>query len=907
MSNFLAIDFGTTNSLLARREGANGAIKFVRLADFSGDQPARQNAQNGPPPLIPSLLYVLDGCSGDALLGYEVLKANLHRHEDVRFFRNFKRGILTSEQTDHRLIDGVPWTDADAGRRFLQGLLDALLTSGDVFDQLIVTAPVAAFDGYLSWLSQGMQGFPVDRVRMVDESTAAALGYSVTKPGAVLLVFDFGGGSLDLSLVQLPQCRDKTGGLLENLQRKTTQRRTAHVIAKKGTNLGGSDVDQWVLDEALDRLGLEPVGASLSASLLAACEKAKIRLSSQDAVEIRLTIEGKHHQLHFERADLEHLLETHGFYDRIRILVERTMHVAQQQGIFAEDVHAVLMVGGASLMPSVQRLLQEIFPRTSVRVEKPFTAIAEGALAMAAGLGLDDYLLHSYGLRYLDRYSGQYGFDEIIPMGSRYPSQHPVEVTLAAAHIDQAEVEFIIGEADDEKAAAVEVQYEDGKPVFIARPDPEHGVTLLNAEDPPCVSLPSPGKPGDEWLKASFIVDDQRRLHLKVIDLHRRAEVCPDLVIAHLGNPGGNIVRGEITGREPALPDRRGTPAGRRLSLRGLGTLLNLLPPGSVSLDASAAALQSEDFYVRFAAAEILSKRGDRDARQILQDVLDHGTPPQRASVAHHLHHCSWYSAQQMLRQALLDNDLRVRESAIYSLCMLRGPDAYALLVETLCCADDRLRLAAVWGLSREPDPGCIAALEAVLDAEDPEIRVKALEALGATQSKAALQAVLRAQTDPDVEVRYAATLSRVELEGTACLPDLAERIRRTEGVERGYMVKALFHATNYLFIDLATYAEVEAVIDALEIAIQDPLPETRALSGMPLAWIHHPLSGQVLMQAFEREIDAEVKARLLRHAIHLSSSMKKQMLAQALDAPEQLVRQAAEYLTRTYSIQVNS
>ncbi len=907
MTNFLAIDFGTTNSLLARREGANGEIKFVRLADFSGDSPSRPSGQGGPPPLVPSLLYVLDGCSGDALFGHEVLKANLHRHEDARFFRNFKRSVLAGGKAEYRLIDGVPWTDVDAGRRFLSGLLDALLTSGEVFDQLIVTAPVAAFDGYLSWLSQEVREIPQDRVRMVDESTAAALGYSITRPGAVLLVFDFGGGSLDLSLVQLPQSHDKTGGLLGGVLGKTSQRRTARVIAKKGTNLGGSDVDRWVLDEAIARLRLEPIDTSLSASLLTECEKAKIRLSSQDSVEIRLRIEGQRHQLQFGRSDLEHLLETHGFYDRIRVLVERTMHVAQQQGIFAEDVHAVLMVGGASLMPSVQRLLKEIFPRTSVRVEKPFTAIAEGALALAAGFGLDDYLLHSYGLRYLDRHSGEHRFDEIIPMGSRYPSQRPVEVTLAAAHIDQAEVEFIIGQADDENAAAVEVEYENGKPVFIARPDPEHGVMLLNAKDPPCVSL-SPSKvTGAGWLKASFIVDDQRRLHLKVIDLHRRAEVCPDLVIAHLGDFGGDIVTDEITGREPTLPDRRAASTGRRLSLRGLGTLLNILPPEAVSLEASAAALRSEDFYARFAAAEILSKRGDRDARQILQDILDRGDPPQRASVAHHLHHLSWYSAQTMLRQALSDSDLRVRESAIYSLCMLRGPDAYALLVEALRGADERLRLAAAWGLGREPDPGGIVAMEAVLDAKDPDIRIMALEALSATQSKMALPAVLRAQDDPNLDVRYAAVLSRVELEGTACLPDLARQIRQTEGLERGCLVKALFHATNYLFIDLAGYAEVESVIDALNIAIQDPLPETRSLTGMPLAWIHHPLSGKALMEAYKRETDVDVKARLLRHAVHLTSSVYKQMLAQALDAPEQIVRQAAEYLNRTYSIQVSS
>ena len=86
-----------------------------------------------------------------------------------------------------------------------------------------------------------------------------------------------------------------------------------------------------------------------------------------------------------------------------------------------------------------------------------------------------------------------------------------------------------------------------------------------------------------------------------------------------------------ITGREPRLAYKKGH---YRLSLRGLGTMLNLLPPESISLDAAEAALRNKDFYVRYNAARLLRRRGDRDARIIMGDALLNGEVPTRASVA---------------------------------------------------------------------------------------------------------------------------------------------------------------------------------------------------------------------------------------------------------------------------------
>ena len=148
----------------------------------------------------------------------------------------------------------------------------------------------------------------------------------------------------------------------------------------------------------------------------------------------------------------------------------------------------------------------------------------------------------------------------------------------------------------------------------------------------------------------------------------------------------------KITGREPRLSILAGGRGTQKLSLRRLATMLNVLPPEAISLDAAAEMIKSEEFYVRYNAAKLLSRRADREARLIMQDALSNGEAPTRASVARHLYGFSWFAAEPMIRQALHDKDQRVREMAIYALCDLRELNAYQLMTEVLKVASDDLR-----------------------------------------------------------------------------------------------------------------------------------------------------------------------------------------------------------------------
>jgi hypothetical protein len=321
----------------------------------------------------------------------------------------------------------------------------------------------------------------------------------------------------------------------------------------------------------------------------------------------------------------------------------------------------------------------------------------------------------------------------------------------------------------------------------------------------------------------------------------------------------------QITGREPRLAAGYTKKGEHRLSLRRLGTMLNLLPPDRVSLDALAAAVQNDEFFVRFNAARMLAKRGDRDARLIIQQTLETGEAPSRASVARHLYGFTWFAAEALIRQAMKDSDYRVREAAVYALCDLRELNAYQLLVDVLKNEDDQVREAAAWGLRDCQDSAAVPVLEVVLEAKDPDVRVKALEALGANDTPEAIPVVRNAMNDPEPDVKYAAVLSLLELAGERWLDELSGIIGRTSGVTLQQVLRGFFHATNYLKIDVGRTKAADLMIDALETALLDDMPEVRRAVIWPLAWMRHERTPIILRKSYNLEQNSDVKAEIVR------------------------------------------
>jgi HEAT repeat protein len=355
----------------------------------------------------------------------------------------------------------------------------------------------------------------------------------------------------------------------------------------------------------------------------------------------------------------------------------------------------------------------------------------------------------------------------------------------------------------------------------------------------------------------------------------------------------------KITGREPRLSISYGQQGQRRLNVMGLANMLNLLPASAISLPALEEALRSDAFYVRYSAAKKLAERGDRDARMVMQKVLNDGDAPSRASAARHLYGFTWFSAEPLIKQALKDKDHRVREGVVYALCDLRELAAYQLLTEALQNEHDDVRMAAAWGLRDCQDAAAIPVLEVVLQAEDPEVRIKALEALGATEIPAAMPVVRTAMNDPEPDVKYAATLSLLELAGEAWLIELSGIIGRVHGVTLQQVLRGFFHATNYLKIDVGQTKAADMMIDSLETALLDDLAETRMAVIWPLAWMKHTRMAGILRQAYFREMDSEVKAHIVRVAASLGSDVGEELFQDALGSKDTMVKAAADKIMR--------
>jgi HEAT repeat protein len=248
-----------------------------------------------------------------------------------------------------------------------------------------------------------------------------------------------------------------------------------------------------------------------------------------------------------------------------------------------------------------------------------------------------------------------------------------------------------------------------------------------------------------------------------------------------------------------------------------------------------------------------------------------------------------------------------VREGAVYALCDLRELNAYQLLVEVLRDAHDDLRGAAAWGLRDCQDTAAVPILELVLEASDPEVRVKGLEALGANDTPEAMPVVREAMNDPDPDVKYAATLSLLELAGESWLRELSGIIGRTSGVTRQQVLRGFFHATNYLKIDVANTKAADLMIDALETALLDDMPEVRLAVAWPLAWMRHERTPSVLRRAYLMEADPEVKAQMMRVAASLMSDVGEELLSDGLKSPVPRVRQIAEQIMKDRAAAVHA
>ncbi len=358
MARAVGIDLGTTNSVVAALEGGEPVV----IANAEGTR------------TTPSVVaFSKDG---------EVLVGNVAKRQAVtnvdRTISSVKRHMGTDWTTE---IDGKKYTPQEISARTLMKLkADAEAFLNDTVTDAVITVPAYFNDAERQATKEAGEIAGLNVLRIVNEPTAAALAYGLDKgkEDELILVFDLGGGTFDVSLLEVGKDEDGFS--------------TIQVRATSGDNrLGGDDWDHRIVEWLLAQVKAN-TGADLSKDKIAlqrlqeAAEQAKKELSSASSTNISLqylsvTPEGPIH--------LDEKLTRAKFEELTRDLLERTkkpvLDVIKEAGVSISEISEVILVGGSTRMPAVAELVKELTGREPNKGVNPDEVVAMGA-ALQAGV-----------------------------------------------------------------------------------------------------------------------------------------------------------------------------------------------------------------------------------------------------------------------------------------------------------------------------------------------------------------------------------------------------------------------------------------------------------------------------------------------------------------------------------------
>jgi molecular chaperone DnaK len=368
VSKIIGIDLGTTNSVVSVLEG--GEAKVVANAEGSRTTPSVVAFTKAGERLVGQVAK-RQSVTNPHNTVYSIKRFMGRRFEEVSDeMRMVPYRVERAENGDCRVdIDGKKFSPPEISAMILQKLKQAAEDYlGEKVTEAVITVPAYFNDAQRQATKDAGKIAGLDVKRLVNEPTAAALAYGLDKKrDQTIAVYDFGGGTFDISILEVGE------GVVE-------------VKSTNGdTHLGGDNIDQkvidWLLAEFKKDQGIDLAKDPMAMQRLKeAAEKAKIELSSAQETEINLpfiTADAagpKHMNLKLTRPKLEQLVEE---------LIQRSAGPCRQAladaGLAAQQIDEVVLVGGQTRMPAIQKLVREIFGKEPNKGVNPDEVVAVGA------------------------------------------------------------------------------------------------------------------------------------------------------------------------------------------------------------------------------------------------------------------------------------------------------------------------------------------------------------------------------------------------------------------------------------------------------------------------------------------------------------------------------------------------
>ncbi|MEL4895838.1 Hsp70 family protein [Crocosphaera sp. Alani8] len=423
MGKVVGIDLGTTNSVVAALDNGQPWV----LPDEEGSL------------IMPSCVGW--SSTGSLLLGTEALRQ--YGAAPERTVKSIKRKMGTDQKIKGGEKEYLP---QEISAIILRGLVELANSAlGEAVTGAVITVPAYFTDAQRQATKEAGEIAGLEVLQILNEPTAAALTYEFRSPETeIVLVYDLGGGTFDVSIVEI------TAEVTE-------------VLASHGNNhLGGDDFDQrlkqYFEEKFLNSHKVEVTEEpAIEARLLRAAEECKLTLSEKTFTKVReayLGSKGKkalHLELEVSRRDFESLIEP--MLSETLSAIDRTLEDAE---LDAEDLDRVILVGGSTRIPLVRRLVEEHLGQPPLDSVNPDLCVALGAALQAGVLAeestesiLVDVIPHSLGIAVVEDtpYGMRSGiFSTIVPRNSVIPISRSEVYTTATDNQETVKVEVFQGE-----------------------------------------------------------------------------------------------------------------------------------------------------------------------------------------------------------------------------------------------------------------------------------------------------------------------------------------------------------------------------------------------------------------------------------------------------------------------------